>query len=155
MFTDTDTKADTDDGALWRPAPADAQVSRTVRFRESVNARHGLGLRNYEELLNWSTANIADFWSDVWDETAVIGYKGAHVLDPAAKPADVPQWFKEARLNWAENMLRCRDPNKVALVELGASLARQPRTISSRQSTLSSAQQSSLILPTPHRLRGS
>jgi hypothetical protein len=110
--------AETTDDALWRPANVNA--SRTIRFRDSVNSKHGLGLSNYEELYQWSVANIADFWSDVWEETSVIGSKPpGPAVDPSAKPADNPTWFKDAKLNWAENMLRRRD-EKIALVELGA-----------------------------------
>ena len=46
----------------------------------------------------------------------------AHVVDAAARPPDNPAWFAEARLNWAENVLRCRSPDKVALVEASTCL---------------------------------
>ncbi|KIJ56671.1 hypothetical protein M422DRAFT_149201 [Sphaerobolus stellatus SS14] len=91
---------------LW--TPADALGTRTFRFRDTVNSRYGLALSSYEELYKWSTENIADFWSTVWDETGVVGEKGTHVVDPSASPADNPAWFAGASLNWAENMLRNR-----------------------------------------------
>jgi len=32
---------------------------------------------------------------------------------------EIPGWFIGARLNFAENLLWCRDPNKVALISSG------------------------------------
>jgi acetoacetyl-CoA synthetase len=68
--------------------PADA--ARTWQFRDRVNAKHGLTLRSYEDLYDWSTSHLADFWGDVWDETAIVGHKGAHVVDEAALPSANP-----------------------------------------------------------------
>ena len=61
---------------LWRPQ--DPQSSRTHHFRRKINSRHSLSHQTYEELWKWSTENIGDFWDAVWDETGVIGTKGAH-----------------------------------------------------------------------------
>jgi acetoacetyl-CoA synthetase len=111
---------------LWQPSEEAITHSRTERFRQSVNVRHHLNLQNYEELFDWSTGHIGDFWSDVWDETGIIGEKGTHVVDQGALPVDNPQWFKDAKLNWAENMLRCRDADKIALIEMSTSYHRLP-----------------------------
>lgn len=106
---------------LWRPSEEAISQSRMEQFRKFVNVRHHLNLQDYEELFDWSIGHVCDFWSDVWDETGVIGEKGTHVVDEKALPVDNPQWFKEAKLNWAENMLRCRDTNKIALIEMSSS----------------------------------
>ncbi|KZT12742.1 acetoacyl-CoA synthetase [Laetiporus sulphureus 93-53] len=101
--------------ALYNPPAPD--LSRTFQFLRRVNAKHGLTLSSYYDLYQWSTTNIDDFWSEVWDDTGVVGTKGEHVVDTVALPPASPPWFKEARLNWAENMLRCRSPDKTALIE--------------------------------------
>ena len=98
-------------------SPASPEASRTFRFLRRVNAAHGLSLESYYDLYRWSTDAIDAFWSAVWDETGVVGTKGAHVVDARTPPAANPPWFADAALNWAENMLRCRAPGKVALVE--------------------------------------
>jgi acetoacetyl-CoA synthetase len=113
--------------ALWWPSADAVSSSRTARFRETVNAKFGLRLAHYDDLLAWSIAHPGDFWAAVWDDTAVVAAaKGAHVVDVTAKPADSPVWFADARLNWAANMLRCRDPAKRALVELDEPHPRHP-----------------------------
>lgn len=126
---------------LWQPSEEAIAYSRTGRFRKSVNARRNLNLQNYEEFFDWSIDNINDFWSDVWDETGVIGEKGVHVMDQGALPVDNPQWFKEAKLNWAENMLRCKDADKTALIEMG--------TLSRRSSVLMECQFQVIVEPHP------
>lgn len=98
-------------------SPRDVENTPTHRFKERVNAKHGLSLATYHDLFRWSTTHIDAFWSEVWDFTGVVGHKGEHVVDTAAAPPDNPTWFGEARLNWAENMLRCRSAEKTALIE--------------------------------------
>ncbi|KII95198.1 hypothetical protein PLICRDRAFT_34037 [Plicaturopsis crispa FD-325 SS-3] len=97
--------------------PPSPHTSRTAQLIRTVNAQHALALDSYHDLYRWSTTHIDAFWSLVWDETGVIGHKGAHIVDNAALPADNPTWFADARVNWAENMLRCRSADKVALIQ--------------------------------------
>lgn len=100
--------------------PPSPHTSRTAQLIRTVNAQHALALDSYHDLYRWSTTHIDAFWSLVWDETGVIGHKGAHIVDNAALPADNPTWFADARVNWAENMLRCRSADKVALIQASA-----------------------------------
>jgi len=102
---------------LW--SPQDHLGTRTSRFRSLVNRKYGLSLSSYEEFYKWSIDNIADFWSTVWDETGVVGFKGDHIVDSAARPSDNPSWFSQAKLNWAENMLRDRSthPALISVLE--------------------------------------
>jgi acetoacetyl-CoA synthetase len=78
-------------------------------------------LANYEELYEWSTTSAQDFWSTAWDFTNIISSsKGDHVLDGSVPMNAIPVWFKDARLNWAENLLWCRSPDKVAIIATGS-----------------------------------
>lgn len=102
---------------LFVPARESLQDTGVHRFTRSVNAKFGLSLASYEHLFQWSTQHIDDFWGLVWDETNVIGHRGGHVVDKNALPPDNPAWFKDAKLNWAQNMLRSRSETKIALIE--------------------------------------
>ncbi|KJA30266.1 hypothetical protein HYPSUDRAFT_126374 [Hypholoma sublateritium FD-334 SS-4] len=106
-----------DELPLFTPIHPDPQASATIRFLNLVNATHGLQLRSYSELYKWSTTQLDAFWGLVWDFTNVIGEKGSHVVDNHALPPANPPWFVDARVNWAENMLRCRSQDKTALIE--------------------------------------
>ncbi|EPQ59247.1 acetoacetyl-CoA synthetase [Gloeophyllum trabeum ATCC 11539] len=102
-------------GLLYKPERP--QETRTFQLLKLVNRKYALQLESYHDLYRWSVAHIDEFWSTVWDETEIIGHKGAHVVDNSALPATNPPWFVEAKLNWAENVLRSRSADKIALVQ--------------------------------------
>jgi acetoacetyl-CoA synthetase len=106
------------DSPLYQPPNPEA--SPTFQFVRRVNAKYQLALGSYSDLYRWSTTQIDYFWGTVWDETDIIGEKGGHVVERTAKPSANPAWFAEAKVNWSENMLRCRSAEKVALVQASA-----------------------------------
>ncbi len=71
-----------------------------------ANKRHGLGLKTYRDLHAWSVADSAAFWDLIWDYCGVIGDKGARRLIDGGKMPGA-QFFPDAKLNFAENLLRC------------------------------------------------
>jgi len=72
-----------------------------------MEGAHG-PLPDYAALWRWSVAEPEAFWCAVWDEAGVVGDRGAAtVLDRERMPG--ARWFPEARLNFAENLLRRRD----------------------------------------------
>ena len=76
-------------------------------FLKLVNERHGLKLRDYAALQAWSVANLEQFWVAVWDYGGVIGERGERVLIDAGKMPGA-RFFPDAKLNFAENLLRHR-----------------------------------------------
>ncbi|KAI9024374.1 acetoacetate-CoA ligase [Phycomyces nitens] len=77
-------------------------------------------LADYSELWKWSVTEIGAFWSTVWEYTDIISSQPAtQVIDLAARMDSIPEWFKGARLNFAENLLWCRDPKKTAIIATG------------------------------------
>jgi len=102
---------------LWTPDPRRVAASQMVAFRDAANARHALSLNTYRELHAWSVTHRPEFWDLVWDFTKVIGEKGARLLiDGDRMPG--ARFFPDARLNFAENLLRRRD-GKAAIVFRG------------------------------------
>lgn len=100
--------------------PQNPNDARVFHFLRRINTKYKLTLESYADLYDWSTSEIDDFWASVWDETDIIGHKGTHVVRLPQSPASNPPWFSEAKLNWAENMLRCRAADKIALVQASA-----------------------------------
>jgi acetoacetyl-CoA synthetase len=94
---------------LWQPAPERAKASRLTAFIRHVGRRHGVGATDYAALHAWSVSERADFWSSVWDFCGVKAqHRGSVVLvDGDRMPGT--RWFPEARLNFAENLLKRRD----------------------------------------------
>lgn len=95
--------------ALWSPtAPQDTLLAKFIDF---VDTKTGVRYQNYHELWQWSVTDIGNFWSLVWDFTNIIGTKGNTPLTSAAHMRDA-SFFPEARLNWAENLLRINDDQR-------------------------------------------
>ena len=87
---------------LWKPAPERAAATDMARFMARA------GRKSFDELHAWSVREREAFWSLVWDFCEVRGEKGARVLvDGERMPG--AKWFPDARLNFAENLLRRRD----------------------------------------------
>lgn len=73
-----------------------------------MNRKKQLELRNYSELHDWSIERSDEFWDLIWDYCEVIGEKGGRRwVDPEKMPG--AQFFPDATLNFAENLLRRRD----------------------------------------------
>ena len=83
---------------------------------DAVNREHGLTLDGYDALYDWSIANIPAFWEAVW-RFVDIRHSAPYtsVLENPRMPGAT--WFKGARLNFAENLLRYRD-DRPALVSI-------------------------------------
>ena len=101
---------------IWKPSSESKKSSNLSRFIELVNQKHSLSIKTeYQEIWNWSVNNVESFWSLIWDFSEVKGSKGAKISEnlgemPGAK------FFPEARLNYAENLLRSAD-NSLAIEE--------------------------------------
>ncbi|MEO8719298.1 MAG: acetoacetate--CoA ligase [Burkholderiales bacterium] len=90
------------DEPLWTPDPARAAQTGMARFMQLA------GRRDYAELHRWSIEQSADFWALLWEFAEVRGEQGKRCLvDGDRMPG--AQWFPDARLNFAENLLRGRD----------------------------------------------
>jgi acetoacetyl-CoA synthetase len=110
---------------LWTPSSSWVRGSSLYDFARKA----GFSGENYEEIWQWSVSEIGEFWSKVWDYCGVIGEKGEVSLENANKMVGA-NFFPEARLNWAENLLRRRDDG-VALIFLDE--AERERQLSFRE----------------------
>ncbi|MDO9599036.1 MAG: acetoacetate--CoA ligase [Azoarcus sp.] len=97
-----------DEKPLWTPSAARIESANVTAFRREAERRWGVALPDYAALYDWSVANPEQFWVSVWEDGQVIGERGARVLvDGQRMPG--AQWFPDARLNFAQNLLRSRD----------------------------------------------
>ncbi|GAA3537899.1 acetoacetate--CoA ligase [Zobellella aerophila] len=100
---------------LWQPDTKRIARSNLHRFMQQAGERACTHFDNYDRLHRWSVERPEDFWSLVWDFTGVqASERGERVLvDGQRMPG--ARWFPEARLNYAENLLRFGD-DRPALV---------------------------------------
>src|SRR5690554_1574539 len=105
------------DQPMWQPSTNEierAQMTRFMQFVESNTALEVPFLGDYQRLHAWSITHKESFWSLLWDFFNIIGDKGEHTLLDGDKMPGA-QWFPDATLNFAENLLRYRD-ERTALV---------------------------------------
>jgi acetoacetyl-CoA synthetase len=90
------------DRPLWTPKPEAAARTGMARFMRLA------GKRDYAELHRWSVEQPGDFWELVWKFGEVRGEPGLRrLINPERMPGAT--WFPEAKLNFAQNLLRERD----------------------------------------------
>jgi len=105
---------------LWQPSAERLAQANLTAFAARVGARHKVALSDYGALYRWSVEHSEDFWRELWDDTGVVGERGARTLiDGGRMPG--ARWFPDARLNFAENLLahRAEAPGDDALVFWG------------------------------------
>ena len=94
---------------LWTPSAERIAGANLTAFTARVAKRRGLALADYAALRDWSVAEPGAFWSEVWDYCGVVAEtRGERALvDGGRMPG--ARFFPDARLNFAENLLRRRD----------------------------------------------
>jgi len=98
------------DQPLWTPGPEGRNRTRMATFMRWLAEMQSLRLIDYPALYEWSIVNPEAFWQAVWDYCGVIAsLRGDTVLEHGDRMPGA-HWFPQARLNYAENLLRYRDP---------------------------------------------
>jgi len=94
---------------IWSPTEQAIEQAQITQFARHVVRKYKLDLNTYPEFYQWTVDNPEEFWSEVWDWCGVIASKkGSTVLvDGDRMPG--AKWFPDARLNFAENLLRRGD----------------------------------------------
>ena len=103
---------------LWQPTDDQIDTSQMADFARFVSrepAPHNPS--SYQSLYDWSIDDPAAFWSSVWDYLGVIGERGSDRVVTNGEQMPGASWFPDAKLNFAENLLRRRDDG-IALVGL-------------------------------------
>ncbi|MCB1918965.1 MAG: acetoacetate--CoA ligase [Candidatus Competibacteraceae bacterium] len=96
------------DQPLWTPSPEWIKVAALTAFRKKAAQCAGHPLDDYASLWQWSVDAPTDFWRLAWAFGGVIGEPGETVLINSDQMPGA-RWFPQARLNYAENLLRQRD----------------------------------------------
>jgi acetoacetyl-CoA synthetase len=91
---------------LWTPPPDVFETTEIGRFAKRC------GFDSFDALQRWSVSDLEGFWSAVADFYD-LGLDAGRVLGRREMPG--AEWFPDARLNYAEHMLR-GDPAAIAVV---------------------------------------
>ncbi|BBH11944.1 acetoacetate--CoA ligase [Chromobacterium haemolyticum] len=107
----------TPDTPIWTPSAGRLAGAHLTAFAKLAELSYDRKLNGYADLWRASVADPARFWSLVWDYCGVIGDKGSTALSDGDNML-AARFFPEARLSYAENLLR-RDDDGDALVFWG------------------------------------
>jgi acetoacetyl-CoA synthetase len=103
---------------LWRPSQERIEAANLTRFARRAIREWKLGFNDYPAFYRWSTEKPEQFWDSLWEFAGVRAkVKGARAL-VSGKLMPGARWYPDARLNFAENLLRRRDAS-TALVFWG------------------------------------
>jgi acetoacetyl-CoA synthetase len=115
------------DRPLWQPDAARVESANLTRFRREAAARWKIALDSYDALHRWSVEKPEQFWLSLWIHAGVVSEtRGFTVLADGDRMPGA-RWFPDARLNYAENLLRRRDEG-IAVVFRGENGARREMT---------------------------
>ncbi len=102
---------------IWQPSAERIAQSEITTFIREVNRRWNKQIANYADLHRFSVEEPERFWTAVWDYCGVIAEERGDIILTHGDQMPGAAWFPNARLNFAQNLLRRRD-NAVAVVGL-------------------------------------
>jgi acetoacetyl-CoA synthetase len=94
--------------SLWQPDAQTIASANVTRFMREVSKTHGVTLDSYQDLHQWSVDKPQLFWGELWSFTGIVASEISDVIADRLDQMPGARWFPNARLNFAENLLRHR-----------------------------------------------
>ncbi len=94
---------------LWTPTQKEMQHTHMMHFINAINHQYNLNINNYDALHQWSIDQPEQFWKAVSDFCEIQYSIQPTKIMRSQKEIWKTQWFVDARLNFAENLLQRRD----------------------------------------------
>lgn len=105
MTTKNTASMDQRPAVTWQPTPEQARDCRLGDFMRWAEARHEVSLKDYRDVWTWSVTELSDFWDGVREYFGILG-EGFDAPALAQEQMPGARWYPNARLNFAENVLR-------------------------------------------------
>ncbi|MCP5144481.1 MAG: acetoacetate--CoA ligase [Gammaproteobacteria bacterium] len=102
---------------LWQPSAAAIAAANLTRLMQTCAEAVGKEFADYPTFWQWSITEPESFWTAVWEDCGVIGERGGRAAEHLDRMPGA-RWFPDARLNFAENLLRASG-NEHALIFYG------------------------------------
>jgi acetoacetyl-CoA synthetase len=100
---------------IWSPSPERLERAKLTRFMQFVRERYHAPAPDYASLHRWSIEFPENFWNALWDFCEVRAQTRATQIIEDGNRMPGARWFIDARLNYAENLLR-RDDDTPAII---------------------------------------
>jgi len=94
---------------LWQPSEEAIEQAQLTQFARHCVRKFRLEENNYPAFYRWTVDFPEDFWSEVWEFCGVIAAKKGRTVLVDGDKMPGARWFPEARLNYAENLMRRGD----------------------------------------------
>ena len=100
---------------IWKPSGTRIAQTRLSEFIDLVDHTWGISCKDYQDLHQWSIDEAEKFWKSLWDFGGVISETTGNIVIRDAQKLPGAVFFPDAKLNFAENLLRRRD-NEPAII---------------------------------------
>src|SRR5687767_435388 len=100
---------------IWSPSPERIARAKLTHFLRFVRERHHAPVPDYAALHRWSIEFPESFWRALWDFCEIRAQTRATQILEDGNRMPGARWFVDARLNYAENLLRQDDDEPAIL----------------------------------------
>jgi len=94
---------------IWEPSRDAVENAQITQFARHCARRHRAEFDDYAAFHRWSVEQPESFWGELWDWCGVIASKKGTTILVDGERMPGAKWFPEARLNFAQNLLRRGD----------------------------------------------
>jgi len=122
---------------LWTPSEERIANSNLTAFMNRACSQWAVSIPDYSALYRWSIDEPQKFWQSVWDFGGIVAQRRGPVVLRNGDKMPGAQWFPDARLNFAQNLLRRRDDHAAIIFRTEDKIQ---RTLSHRELCVQVAQ---------------
>lgn len=95
-------------------------------FTQYVERQHNISIKSYWDLHDFSVNRMNDFWMSFWNFAEIKASRHPTKAVDESIPIDqFPQFFEDARLNWAENIL-CGNDDDLMITSMNETTLDEP-----------------------------
>ncbi|RLA46549.1 MAG: acetoacetate--CoA ligase [Gammaproteobacteria bacterium] len=91
---------------LWQPDSEHINQTNMIRFIRFIESEYRIAFENYQQFHQWSVDQSEQFWQSIWLFSELIASEPWQTVLSDEEKFPGASWFKGARLNFAENLLR-------------------------------------------------
>ncbi len=96
---------------LWSPSTNEIKNTQAWDFMQEVNQEFKIKLTNFHDLYQWSCEFPESFWGLFWSYSSIIAERNPTKILKSSDDLLGSEWFPDARLNFAKNLLSDRSNN--------------------------------------------
>lgn len=80
---------------IWTPSDDRIEQANITKFCNGLRTNGKGDFASYDDLWDWSVSDLDNFWSEFWDFSGIIGYKGETILSNSKHLIDTDFFQKQ------------------------------------------------------------